>query len=188
MRGPAAKPLFGLQLTLSDRFVRRRSSARTTSDARRHMSFESKLNTAHSQARVRFHMRRTLIAACALALTLGAAKADTILDVAGESTIGPFTGTLTVDVAANQIDAVDITATGLSNPHLTQILSSGPFGPGTTTWVLDLINSSVARFDFFSQPILTTVHSSVSRPDLFSTVALFSIPMELNLVSLGVAQ
>jgi hypothetical protein len=69
---------------------------------------------------------RSLIAACALLVSLGSAQANVIrtFDVSGTTSIGTFSGTLTIDVTAGKVTGVNIIHPGIAN--FTKVLGSGP--------------------------------------------------------------
>jgi hypothetical protein len=72
-------------------------------------------------------------ACCALALSVGVAKADSVFDVQGTieaPDTGSISGTLTINVTAGSVTAINVTVDGLGDQFaFTDVQSSFPFGP-----------------------------------------------------------
>jgi len=93
--------------------------------------------------------------ACALALSVGAVKADIVtFDVSGSfnqinSTGTPgFSGTLTIDVTGGTVTAVDIAVAGFPDFTILEFSDSASFGFGTIGWGIGVGNGNGPANDF----------------------------------------
>ena len=98
---------------------------------------------------------KCLAATCILALTVGAANANTIttFDVTGTfayPTSLSLSGTLTVDVTVGTVIAADVVATGY--PDFTILFSSDPVLPSRWVVILRDVIGDNLRFAFFTNP------------------------------------